>query len=154
MLKASFTRGGGFPRVMAIAFSSILWLRDLCKVYSVDVRWIDKIRLAVAQSFLNCLDAMMSVIRTALTDRSPEVFVSSAAFDESTERLLVRLSGVSSRAAQRSSWHVLVSQQHVSWVTKDAQRWMNLARAPVPLTGTSAECLMAGLFEVAAAEAS
>ena len=47
--------------------------------------------------------------------------MSSVAFDESTERLLVRQSGVSSRAAQRSSWHVLVSQLHVSWVTKDAQ---------------------------------
>ena len=115
-------KNGGFPRVMAIAFISILCLRDLCKVYSLDVRWIDKIRLAVAQSFLNCFDAMMSVIRTALTDRSPEVFVSSPAFGSA--------SGVSSRAAQRSSWHVLVSQQHVSWVTKDAQgrtrqRWMN-----------------------------
>ena len=156
VLKASFTRGVGFRCVIAIAFSLILRLRDLSKMYNLDVRKINKIQLAVAQSFLNCIDAIKSVVRAAFADRSSEVFVPSVAFDESTERLLVRQSGVSSRAAQRSSWHVLVPQLHVSWVTEVAQgrkcpRWMNLARAPVPLTGTSSECLMAGLFEVAAA---
>ena len=152
VLKASFTRGVGFRCVMAIAFSLILRLGDMSKMYKFDVRWINKIRLAVAQSFLNCIDAIMSVIRTAFADRSSEVFVSSVAFDESTERLLVRQSGVSSRAAQRSSWHVLVPRKDAQG--RKCQRWVNLARAPVPLTGTSAECLMAGSYEVAAAEAS
>ena len=152
VLKASFTRGVGFQCVMAIAFSLILRLGDLSKMYNLDVRWINKIRLAVAQSFLNCIDAIMSVIRTAFADRLSEVFVPSVAFDESTERLLVRQSGVSSIAAQRSSWHVLVPQKEAQG--RKCQRWMNLARAPVPLTGTSAERLMAGLFEVAGAKAS
>ena len=78
----------------------------------------------MAQSFLNCIDAIVSVIRTAFADRSPEVFVSRVAFDESTERLLVRQSGVSSRAAQRSIWHVLASQDAQG---RKRQRWMNLA---------------------------
>ena len=75
---------------MAIAFSSILRLGDLSKMYNLDVHRMNKIRLAVAQFFLYCIDAILSVIRTAFTDRSPKVFVSSVAFEESTERLLVR----------------------------------------------------------------
>ena len=109
MLKASFTRGIGFPLVMAIAFSSILRLGDLSKMYNLDVRWINKIPELHRCDYVGDQDS----IRRSLTR--------GVRFDESTVRLLVRQSGVSSRAAQRSSWHVLVSQQHVIWVTKDAQ---------------------------------
>ena len=111
VLKASFTRGIGFPLVMAIAFSSFLRLGDLSKMYNLDVRWINKIPELHRCDYVGDQDSIRrSLTRGVCSFRR-----------EARGGCWFGQSGVSSRAAQRSSWHVLVSQQHVSLVTKDAQ---------------------------------
>ena len=107
-------RGMTFPQMLQLSFSPIKRLGDLSKTWLLDERWISKIQKAVAASFLWALEVMMRMCRQSFEPSAPEIFVSSIAFDESTEQLLLAMGDCGS-AATRSSWHVMVSQQHVSW---------------------------------------
>jgi len=141
-----------FKQMLSVAFSPIVRLGDLSKMWCMDARWLCKIRMAVAQCYMQSLGMIMNVSMCVFSQLAPDVFVSSVAFDESTERLLLPVHARLGAAAQRSSWHVLVSQQHNSWVVRGPDRvkhsrWMNLARPPIPIVGTSSECLFSGLFQ-------
>lgn len=126
-----------FPQMLSIAFEKVRGLGNVSKMYSLDERWIAKTRNAVAFSFLRCVFLVMEAASAVMQVHPPTVFVSSMAFDESTEALLLPLVASAPAATQRSSWHALLgpaelgSSISVVMRISEFENWLRSNEVPV-----------------------
>lgn len=111
---------------------------------------------AVARGVLACqVSALKQICGGFRRTQSVNVFATSLAFDDTTEKLHLPLHPLLSPAVQQSSWHVCVSLQHSLWgvQTPDGRFWKGsweTMRPSVPLLSTDGEAIFDVLFGVPA----
>ena len=135
-----------FSNMLDMGFGSLLRTNDLSRQYRISKPWVGAVLSCVAQALLTTLHFMLAALAQLFAEKPPTVFVSSIAFDETTERLKLPLNPELLAEQQQSSWHVLVSTSLVSfaWVSDTGQAqsfFMECLRPVVPLLGTCSKTL-------------
>jgi hypothetical protein len=149
-------RGGfSFRTMVRIALSDIVGQNDLARAWGCNRTWLHRIRLAVSRAFLHMQLVSLPDISPAAAEGQPAFVVSTLAFDETKETLLLPLHPALAPQQTRSSWHVLVSQANITLVSaNDGGEWMvrhaKVLRPPVPLLDTSAAAIYDGLYDLPA----
>lgn len=143
--------------MIEIAFNGVHNTRALSKVVRFSPQWLRSIRHKVARG-IQCAEAdtmrSMAEAVSSKVDSESLIFVSSPAFDGTSQRLRVQLP-----IKVSSAWHVLVSMQHLIFSMYDSETattrssLLELLRPLAPLAPLVAEALHDGLFKHKSADA-
>lgn len=147
-------------RSLDIIFHPIHESKKLAKIFDVSARHIKRLKSAASETMLRrerqllrspeLTNWLCSSPAAAIAGMPPakrfHFGVSSTAFDETTERLRLFITG-----NRRLTWHILVVDQHFVFEAVDATGrtssfWLHCIRPPTPLVHTTAEALYAGMF--------
>lgn len=149
--RAAVRHAISFVCMLDLAFNGVGSTRVLSKVAHLSPKWIRSLRHAVAHGAQvaesSTINDLGELLRSAREPGESMVAVNSIAFDESTQRLRLRMP-----VHVAGAWHVLVSLQHLvlSKYRRDGDSeqtcMIEFLRPPIPLLSTSAESICDGLF--------
>lgn len=138
-----------FTSMLEMSFNGITRTKDVAHAVKLNPRWVQRVRHSVCAAILSAEQRELSQIQGWLAESSPRglVYVTSLAFDETTEKLRLKFP-----APVSSSWHILVSLQHslfsvISAAGTVESMFVEHLRPPIPLASTTAEAIWSGLFD-------
>ena len=152
-----------FATMQEVAFGAIAARNDAARAHKMDPRTVTTLRNLVAHTGLSADEHFVKQLGDSFDVRLPVHFVASLSADATSQELqlpMVGLAGQEAAHLTRSSWHVLVSTQRISFTQLDegqtqqvgelrSWRSVDFVRPNVALVSSEhADTLYAGLYTV------
>lgn len=129
---------------VAYAFGST---NAVARQWSCDAHTVRRLRIRVAQTYLCAQSQVLELAKLCLNTRGGVLWASCLTkWDETSEKLCLRVCSYATLQQQRSSWHVMVVRMKLAWGLDNGLVQSAEVVCPVlPLVTTSAEHLHAAL---------
>jgi hypothetical protein len=142
------------PPVLAVAVASSTIIRpgDVAAAFSVKRTTVTRIRAAASLALLRDQVATLRRWAERLNDCSLELFSDILLWDETKQRVSVKIHAALSTSQQSSAWDILISRRIFLFTFVNAkgqrlQAGVEMLCPPIALVGTSAGAIYDGLFE-------
>ena len=137
------------PAILDICFDEVAGAAHIAKTFRISDTTVRRIQRCGAHVVLQRQGAKLSALVSAARTTRPRFVVSNISFDETSERLKLKVAGSNGGAC--SSWQVLVSRQSFTLGVPFDGRLrvgqLDLIRPCIPLISTGAPPLYYGLFQ-------
>ncbi len=145
------------PAILDICYDMpSMSLRNIGHVFHIDPRYVPRLQCLTAGVVLERQADMCAALAEQSGRTAPLFYVSTLAFDETTEKLALPMVTLPNQSVMhniaRSAWHVLVSRQEITLAHQVGEgivvRHKRICRPTVPLVSTGAGACYDGLFKV------